>query len=315
MSLAMTEQQRRDFDEQGYIVLEDFFTGAELQRLLDAIDEVAERIHKAKGQPSNAPFAIRNALAHHEAFLDLVDHPRILPYVVDAIGWNIQIRTTHLDYRPPYPKDLEAGELGRGKGADAAAGYRNLVWHPDLCGSYLFEAPSLDGHVPFMEIKVGYYLSDLTQHNSGALCLVPGSHKRKPQELRDLDFRVDPREMIELNVRAGTALVWRTAVWHCVSPNLSDKVRKVMYYGYHYRWLRPTDYFQQDPALIARSSPIRRQLLGALATDDNPMGQDPEWEPASQHWLPKNWDNVPLKAWAEERALEIDRKMDKVLHL
>src|SRR5579885_2835367 len=93
MSLAMSEQQRRDFDEQGFIVLEDFFTGAELQRLLDAIDEVAERIHKAKGQPSNAPFAIRNALAHHEAFLDLVDHPRILPYVVDAIGWNIQIRT------------------------------------------------------------------------------------------------------------------------------------------------------------------------------------------------------------------------------
>lgn len=315
MSLAMTDRQRRDFDEQGFIVLEDFFAGAELQRLLDAIDDVAERIHRAKGQPPDAPFAIRNALAHHEAFLDLVDHPRILPYVVDAIGWNVQIRTTHLDYRPPYPKSLEPGELGRGKGADAAAGYKNLVWHPDLCGSYLFEAPSLDGHVPFMEIKVGYYLSDLTQHNSGALCLVPGSHKRKPQELRDLDFRVDPREMIELNVRPGTALVWRTAVWHCVSPNLSDKVRKVMYYGYHYRWLRPTDYARQDPELIARSSPIRRQLLGALATDDDPMGRDPEWEPSSQHWLTKNWDNVPLKAWAEERAVESDLKMEKVLHL
>ena len=30
-------------------------------------------------------------------FLDLIDHPRMLPLVVDAIGWNIQIRTTHLD--------------------------------------------------------------------------------------------------------------------------------------------------------------------------------------------------------------------------
>lgn len=315
MSLAMTGQQRRDFDEKGFIVLEDFFVGAELQRLLDAIDEVADQIHRTKGQSPDAPFAIRNALAHHEAFLDLVDHPRILPYVVDAIGWNIQIRTTHLDYRPPYPKNLEAGELGRGRGADHAAGYKNLVWHPDLCGPYLFEAISLDGYVPFMEIKVGYYLSDLTQHNSGALCLVPGSHRRKPQELRDLDFRVDPREMIELNVRPGTALVWRTAVWHCVSPNLSDKVRKVMYYGYHHRWLRPTDYIQQDPALIARSSPIRRQLLGALATDDNPLGKDPDWEPGSQYWLTKNWDNAPLKAWAEARAYETDQQMEKVLHL
>lgn len=315
MSLAMTEQQRRDFDEQGFIVLEDFFTSAELDRLYTAIDEVGARIREAKGLAPDAPFAIRNALAHHEAFLDLVDHPRILPYVVDAIGWNIQIRTTHLDYRPPYPPDLRAGELGRGRGADHQAGYKNLVWHPDLCGPYLFEAPSLDGFVPFMEIKVGYYLSDLTEHDSGELCLVPGSHKRKPQELRDLDFQVDPAEVLRLNVRPGTALVWRTAVWHCVSPNLSNKIRKVMYYGYHHRWLRPTDYLQQDPALIERSSPIRRQLLGALATDDDPMGKDPDWEPSSQHWLTRNWDNVPLKQWAEERQGQGDRSMEKVLHL
>ena len=29
--------------------------------------------------------------------------------------------------------------------------------------------------------------------------------------------------------------------------------------------------------------------------------KDPAWEPASQHWIPRNWDDVPLKAWAEER--------------
>ena len=115
-----------------------------------------------------------------------------------------------------------------------------------------------------MEIKVGYYLSDLTQHNSGAICLVPGSHRRPPQELRDLGFRVPEDQFIELNVPANTAMLWRTQVWHCVTPNLSDIVRKVIYVGYHYRWLRPTDYIQQDPELLARSSPIRRQLLGAL---------------------------------------------------
>ena len=69
------------------------------------------------------------------------------------------------------------------------------------------------GLLPFMEIKVGYFLSDLTQHNSGALCVVPGSHLRKPQELRDLDYTVDPNEVVELNFRPGTALLWRTAVW------------------------------------------------------------------------------------------------------
>jgi ectoine hydroxylase-related dioxygenase (phytanoyl-CoA dioxygenase family) len=300
--LAMTDEQRQSFDEQGFIVIKDFFSQAELDRLLRAIDEVAGRVRAEKGLSEDDPFALRNALTHHDAFLDLIDNSRMLPLVVDAIGWNIQIRTTHLDYRPPYPEGLVPGELGTGDGADQTAGYKNLVWHPDLAGPYLFEAPSLDGRLPFMEIKVGYYLSDLTEHDSGAICLVPGSHRRPPQELRDMNHRVPEDQYIELNVPANTALLWRTQVWHCVTPNLSNKVRKVFYVGYHYRWLRPTDYIQQSPELIARSSPIRRQLLGALDEAGDPLGADPAWEPSSRYWLIKSWDDVPLKQWAEERA-------------
>jgi hypothetical protein len=91
-------------------------------------------------------------------------------------------------------------------------------------------------------------------------------------------------------------------LWHCVTPNLSNDVRKVFYAGYHYRWLRPTDYIQRDPALIARSSPIRRQLLGALDAPGDPLGSDPFWEPSSRYWLIKNDDDAPLREWAEERA-------------
>jgi ectoine hydroxylase len=311
-SLVMTDQQRRDFDDRGFILLEHFFTPGEFDRLLAAIDDVAERVRAEKRLSAQDPFALRNALTHHEAFLDLIDHPRMLPLVVDAIGWNIQIRTTHLDYRPPYPDGLEAGELGTGAGADHAAGYKNLVWHPDLAGPYLFEAPSLDGRLPFMELKVGYYLSDLTGRDSGAICLVPGSHRRTPQELRDMNYRVPADQFIELNVPANTALLWRTQVWHCVTPNLSANVRKVFYVGYHYRWLRPTDYVQQDPALIARSSPIRRQLLGALGPEGDPLGNDPDWEPSSRYWLIKDWQDVPLKAWSEERSGNAAQSMDKV---
>ena len=180
----MTEQQKRDFDENGFIVLEDFLDPDELERLLAAVDEVAAKVRRAKGLGPGDPFAVRNALAHHEAFLDLIDHPGMLPLVVDAIGWNIQIRTSHLDYRPPYPRDLQAGALGSGAGADHEAGYRNVVWHPDLAGDHLFEAPSLDGRLPFMEVKVFYVLSDLTESNAGNLWLLPGSHRCTPQELR-----------------------------------------------------------------------------------------------------------------------------------
>jgi ectoine hydroxylase len=311
---GLTEQQRRSFDEQGFVLVEDFFEPAAFDRLLRAIDDVAERVRADKGLTADDPFALRNALRHHEAFLDLIDQPRILPLVVDAIGWNIQIRTTHLDYRPPYPADLVPGALGTGAGADHAAGYKNLVWHPDLAGPYLFEGPSLDGRLPFMEIKVGYYLSDLTQRNSGAICLVPGSHLRPAQALRDLQYRVPEDEYIELNVPANTALLWRTQVWHCVTANLSKRVRKVFYVGYHYRWLRPTDYVTQDPALLARSSPIRRQLLGALDPAGDPLGTDPGWEPSSRYWLIKQDEDVPLKAWAAEHGLG-DRQPGERVHI
>ncbi|MYJ00089.1 MAG: phytanoyl-CoA dioxygenase family protein, partial [Gemmatimonadetes bacterium] len=183
MPLAMTPQQAQDFDEKGFIVLEEFFDQAELDRLLAAIDEVGDRIRSEKDLGPDDPYAVRNALAHHEAFLDLIDHPRMLPLVVDAIGWNIQIRTTHLDYRPPYPEDLKDRISGVGKGEDHQAGYRNVGWHPDLASDDLFLGPSLDGRLPFMEIKVFYVLYDMTESNCGNLWLVPGSHRLRMDEL------------------------------------------------------------------------------------------------------------------------------------
>ena len=245
MAIAMTEEQQRDFEEKGYVILDDFLEPPEVGRLLEAVDEVAARLRESTGLGPDEPFAVRNALSQHDAFLDLIDHPKALPLVVDAIGWNIQIRTSHLDYRPPYPDRMRAGGVGRGDGEDNQAGYRNVNWHPDLAGSYLFEAPSLDGRLPFMEVKIFYAFSDLTESDSGNLWVVPGSHLRPPQELRD-GSAVDPGEAVELRVPPGTAVLWRTATWHCVGPNLSARTRKIMHVGYHYRWLRPTDYIEQD---------------------------------------------------------------------
>ncbi len=303
MSIGMSQQQKRDFDEKGFIILEDFLTRAELDRLLAAVDEVADEVREAQGLGPDDPFAVRNALSRHEAFLDLVDHPRMLPLVVDAIGWNIQIRTTHLDYRPPYPETVRPGTLGVGDGADQERGYRNLSWHPDLASDALFMAPSLDGRLPFMEIKVFYVLSDLSEGQSGNLWMVPGSHLRSPNELRENGRQVDSDEAMELRLKPGAAVVWRTAVWHCVGPNLSERTRKIMHIGYHYRWLRPTDYISQDQDLIERSGPVRKQLLGALASGGDPLGAESQFHPSSQYWLTKSDDDLPLRAWAEERGV------------
>ena len=275
--LAMTQGQRQQFDEQGFILLEDFFTPAELERLLAAIDEVAARVRAEKGlvpkrpvraaqragpprgvprpdRPSPDPAAGggRDRLEHPDSH-----HAPRLPAAVPARGWS-------------------PGELGTGGGADQQAGYKNLVWHPDLAGPYLFEAPSLDGRLPFMEIKVGYYLSDLTAEEFGRDLPGPGQPQTAtPGAARPRVPRPGgPVQRAERPRQHGDALAHPGLALRDAEP-LGHRVRKVFYVGYHYRWLRPTDYVQQDPELIARSSPIRRQLLGRAGSGQQPARQKP----------------------------------------
>ena len=86
MSIGMTPQQKQDFEQDGFVILEDFLTSEELDRLLKAVDDVAARVQEAQGLGPTDPFQVRNVLAQDDAFLDLIDNPRILPLVVDAIG-------------------------------------------------------------------------------------------------------------------------------------------------------------------------------------------------------------------------------------
>ena len=172
-------------------VVDDALTEAEYTGLIaaarDTIRHLRDEVPLEDARPGGrvdpgGGFQVRNCLAHHPAFLDLIAHERILPLVVDCIGPNLQIRTSHLDYRPPYPADLAAemgatpfGDDGTENGADGEAGYRNVGFHPDLASPGLFLAPSLDGILPLLEIKVFIPLMDMTESGCGNLWLVPVS--------------------------------------------------------------------------------------------------------------------------------------------
>ncbi len=285
--LALTEAQRQRFDEDGFILIEDALSPDHVDRLIDVVDALYEKHRRAHGTSPDAAYQIRNALAHHDELFALIEYPKILPMVVDVMGVNIQIRTSHADVRPPM-KDHVEGELG------ATGGF--FPWHSDAPN---YGYPVTNGIVPFLEVKVGYYLTDLTEHNSGAICVVRGSHLRSPRLIHDPDYHIDPEDIVEVNVRPGTAMVWRTALWHCLTPNLSAHTRKCLYYGYNHRWARPGDYDRQDAGLLARCTPVQRQLLGSNTTEDGVVYQDGDpAHPASRFWRPEPGD-VPMEAWVE----------------
>eukprot|EP01052_Picozoa_sp_SAG31_P030808 SAG31_NODE_3196_length_4567_cov_4.393465_2_plen_209_part_00 len=147
---------------------------------------------------------------------------------------------------------------------------------------------------PRLSLKVGYFLTDTTVPECGAMRIVPRSHKHgappptsargAPPERR---LGEDPPGTIELQVKPGTAVLFDRRLWHSRGYNYSDVTRKVIFIGYSYRWMRGLDYNLFEDELLERCSPIRRQLLGDSV---NIKG----------HWQPTEED-VPLKTFLEER--------------
>lgn len=85
--------------------------------------------------------------------------------------------------------------------------------------------------------------------------------------------QVDPRhgEVVDAKLKAGDAIFFENRIFHTAAPNLSQRVSKVLIFGYAYRWMKQEVYLENpDPQLVAKSDPITRQLLGGCRDVDTP---------------------------------------------
>jgi len=121
--------------------------------------------------------------------------------------------------------------------------------------------------------------------------IVPGSHRLVGRPVQ-ADGAPDPYGAIEVCAKPGDAVLFEQRTRHAVGPNTSDLTRKSIFFGYGYRWLRPMDYVAMPDSLLARCTPIQRQLLGDAKTQ-------------SGYYLPTDED-VPLRAWWQTRQAELE---------
>jgi ectoine hydroxylase len=242
---------RDDFERDGFVVVPDALDAARLRRLEMATDRVFATESQAGAALHRLAFA-----GLDDAFVELVDHPATLPLVRHVLGWNVYVYHCHLDVHPPEP--------------DAQPRWR---WHQDG-GRQNVE---LESPRPRLSVKVAYFRTDVPTPEHGALRVVPGS-----QCWDTLPRDREPSGAVPLLVRAGTAVVFDRRLWHARGDNRSNSTRKALFYGYTYRWIRPRDELELDPAAIARLTPLRRQLLG-LGTST--IG----------YWLPTDED-APLRS-------------------
>jgi len=265
----LTEEQRASFERDGFLVVPNALPAEKVEQLTAACDRLYDAGVAREGLSAVHHWHLRNCLVHDDVFLDLLDWPTTFPLVLDLMNWNIHLVTSHLIMRAPTP-------------AETPDEWKATGWHRDGGTS----PQEMQEPHPRLFIKVAYWLSDLSEPGRGAIRFVPGSHRLvgRPAQAPGM---VDPYGAVELTAHPGDAVLFEQRLWHAVGPNRSNMVRKSLFFGYGYRWLRPMDYVQMPPELLERVSPLRRQLLGDAATQ---LG----------FYLPTDAD-VPLRAWAQER--------------
>jgi ectoine hydroxylase-related dioxygenase (phytanoyl-CoA dioxygenase family) len=224
LSLA---EQKAYYEEQGYLVFPELLSAEELGRLRTALTEV---LVEAQGlQTTNEKFSITgteqggwsprrifNPTSHHQAFYDLVFHPKILDRVENLIGPNIQLHHSKINLKPPSNREAR------------------FEWHQD----YPFFP-----HTNFDLLAVMVYFDESTEEN-GCLSIIPGSHKGGPRnhlfardgafssQLEDKRIVEDPAQWLRVPVPAGGMELHHCNMLHSSTANRGTRPRTAMVIQY-----------------------------------------------------------------------------------
>ncbi|TVY11024.1 phytanoyl-CoA dioxygenase family protein [Paenibacillus cremeus] len=271
LQYSLTEEERNTFNQTGYLILENVLSPEQVQALTVEVDRIHARKLSEGQDPQKAMF-YTDFVKDHQMFLDLVDYEKVLPKVWGLLGWNIYMYHTHLIVTPPSGQEQSDKTFG---------------WHQDSGRANL----EMETHPrPRLSLKVAYFLSDLAEPGRGNFWIVPNSHLQDTMSLSDNGMG-QPEGAIPVCVKPGTAVFFDRRLWHAASTNWSDITRKVLFYGYGYRWIRRKDDMTMVEELLEQSNPIRRQMLGDGLN-------------CNGYYTPTDGD-VPLKVWLKEQGLAV----------
>ncbi len=243
----LTDAERAAFKRDGYIYVPNVLTPADVARFEKAADGVANAYRVEKNEPATSRINIHDTIGRDASgeLLELIDWPATFHKVWGLMGWNIHLYHTQLIMNPaPAPEASEPPA--------------RLGWHQD---NNHMNKDLVDVDVmPMVSLKAVYFLSDVSQPDRGNFCVVPGSHLR-----RTLEYEADgirPKGMVPVTGGPGTTVIFDRRLWHAADVNRSSVTRKVLFYGYGYRWLK-TKCEMKTARFLEGADPVRRQLLGA----------------------------------------------------
>jgi ectoine hydroxylase-related dioxygenase (phytanoyl-CoA dioxygenase family) len=261
---TLSDEERKFFECNGYLVVENALDGDMNDRLLGIVDRVDARERSEDLQ--DKLLSVANVVAEDDALVELIDWPTTFPKVWGILGWNIYLYHSHLDITPTE---------------NFAAQNWSVAWHQD---SMRVNDEIESNPRPRLSLKIGFYLTDVSQPGRGNTLIVPGSHLSNELDCAQ-DGQSNPEGAEPICVPAGSAVIIDRRIWHSRSANTSGMTRRVIWYGYSYRWLRPKDEMTVQH-LYSQLSPIQRQILG------DGLSANGAYDPVD--------DDVPLRQWLRE---------------
>ncbi len=258
---GLSDAERFFFDTNGYLVIENFLQPGHVARLIAAIGRSGAHrrelmrtgrpqtgFTQTKGEKSTRSFYI---LDDDPLFLELLDWPALLPYVHALLN--------------PMPHHCASDAIVE-HGGDFM--HRQGEWHIDGHDNGF---RNLGHPIPLLQLKVGYYLSDMTAPWQGNLTVVPGSHhaKREPDHA-DRQRRDFFPGALQVCAPAGTALLFHNALWHTAAPYSGpERGRTMLYYAYEHPWMVASQEHWGYPKSFynERLSPAQRKFFHGFVFD------------------------------------------------
>ncbi len=238
----LTDSERFLFDVAGYLVIPDALTPQETQACLEA----AKRVHAP--HPKGVWRQLGNTFEQEAAFENLIDHPSVFPKVRALLGDYFILQSSWCTLVPP--------------------GFPGGGFHQDGSGAYEFRR--LATPTPLVQLRIGFFLTDQSEPNMGNMAMIPGSHNGSVPLPKPSEGTRCVQEVIL--GKPGTALMFHQGVYHNGGPNQKDFDRHIIHMVYAPPWLIRSDRTKNSPEFLARTTALRRSLLGEWEFPEQPFG-------------------------------------------
>jgi len=212
--VSLSDGEQRQFDEDGYLVIDDVFSDQEVARLREATEDAA--VVEAQNEKGFAEKTVHllAITTYHPAFMELAKHPAIVDRIRPLIGEDIQLEHSKLATKPP----------AKGKGP--------FHWHQDF---------AFFPHTNTSLVAVMVMLDDATPEN-GCMQIVKGSHKwgllnhmldgQFTAACQEEDRWQDRDRIVDIKPKAGGISIHHCLSLHGSEPNLSGKPRRGLVFQY-----------------------------------------------------------------------------------